>query len=315
MERTWTVIKFNEENAVEAVPTTWIVGTYCYWPPYTSEKMLTAIKNHEAPNTHWPSHKMEVFRNGTFASYLEARNKTKIAEFSSDLGEDASTRKFRRKKGTLSTSSSSEEEEQPSSLRKPPEKPEIQKITETPETGDGKALEEILVSPSVCSCCPVHKSNDGLFRDIRKQYLFLTNILTDIRSDIDELKMGRSNIRAEKPESLFTKFQFPLNDDEELKKVETFLEDDANFQNAVIEMSKFGGNNMYDFVKRCLSMLLTNVYASSYSWMGRKNKKPFFQLKIANTIMKAAELTKVEGDQKLCEESMKKWLRRAKERK
>lgn len=66
MEQTWTIVKFIEEDSVEAVPTTWIFGNRCYWPPFTKQKMLAAIKNHETLSTCWPSHEISIFKNGTF---------------------------------------------------------------------------------------------------------------------------------------------------------------------------------------------------------------------------------------------------------
>lgn len=44
MEQTWTVIKFIEDNCVQAVPTKWIKNNECYWPPFTNEKISLAIK-------------------------------------------------------------------------------------------------------------------------------------------------------------------------------------------------------------------------------------------------------------------------------
>lgn len=66
MAKTWTVVKFTDENTVEAVPTTWIVGKQCHWPPFTHEKVMAAIRNHELINTCWPLHEISTFRNGTF---------------------------------------------------------------------------------------------------------------------------------------------------------------------------------------------------------------------------------------------------------
>ncbi|KAG5861271.1 hypothetical protein JTB14_003559 [Gonioctena quinquepunctata] len=98
--KSWTVVKFDDENTVEAVPSSWILGNSCYWPPYARDKLVAAIKNFEAPNTHWPLHKMEIFRNGTFDSYLEARKKSNVAEYSSDLNieEEPATRKNRHRR-------------------------------------------------------------------------------------------------------------------------------------------------------------------------------------------------------------------------
>lgn len=55
--KTWTVVSFEKDQTVAAVPTTWITGTNdCLWPPFTAEKTTTAIRNHIDPNTHAGQH-------------------------------------------------------------------------------------------------------------------------------------------------------------------------------------------------------------------------------------------------------------------
>lgn len=67
MDKTWSVVKFIGENTVEAVPTNWLIGQMCYWPPYTKEKLILAIRRHEPPNTCWPLHNIELFKNATYS--------------------------------------------------------------------------------------------------------------------------------------------------------------------------------------------------------------------------------------------------------
>lgn len=69
-EKTWTVIQFEEDCSVEAVPSIWIQGQFCHWPTYSREKLMTAIKKHESLNTCWPSYKIRSFRNSTFGEFL-----------------------------------------------------------------------------------------------------------------------------------------------------------------------------------------------------------------------------------------------------
>lgn len=64
MEKTWTVVRFEEENAVEAVPTTWIVNGRCYWPPYTIKKTLKAIKDYVDFDSSW-IYEVYVFKDST----------------------------------------------------------------------------------------------------------------------------------------------------------------------------------------------------------------------------------------------------------
>lgn len=67
LNRTWTVVQFIEaDDTVEAVPTSWITGDQCLWPPFLQEKIIHAIKACEI-NTHWPSHRVRTFKDGTFS--------------------------------------------------------------------------------------------------------------------------------------------------------------------------------------------------------------------------------------------------------
>lgn len=65
---TWTVVQFVEDGTVEAIPSNWIQGDMCHWPPYFHQKLVMAIRKCEALNTCWPTHKIKSFRNSTFGN-------------------------------------------------------------------------------------------------------------------------------------------------------------------------------------------------------------------------------------------------------
>lgn len=65
MVKTWTVVRFEDENVVEAVPTSWIANGRCYWPLYTTEKILKAIKDHVDFDSSWTSYQVYIFKNST----------------------------------------------------------------------------------------------------------------------------------------------------------------------------------------------------------------------------------------------------------
>jgi len=44
MPELWTVVKFIDEDSVEAVPTNWIIDGKCYWPPFHPNKLRAAIQ-------------------------------------------------------------------------------------------------------------------------------------------------------------------------------------------------------------------------------------------------------------------------------
>ncbi|XP_039309118.1 uncharacterized protein LOC105204276 [Solenopsis invicta] len=107
-EQTWTIVQFEEDETVEAVPSTWIQGQYCHWPTYSHDKLRTAIKKHETLNTCWPVHKIKSFKNFTFNDYLKARSKACTAEYTSDLNSEAEYAKRKRIPKRISSSSSEE---------------------------------------------------------------------------------------------------------------------------------------------------------------------------------------------------------------
>lgn len=133
---TWTVVQFLNDGTVEAVPSNWIQGEICHWPSFAHQKLITAIKKCEPLNTCWPSHNVKIFRNATFGKYknffilvfyngqplcfsddyIKARNKTKVAEDTSDINtttddqENERHEKFNKRKRIKKVLSSSDEE-------------------------------------------------------------------------------------------------------------------------------------------------------------------------------------------------------------
>lgn len=71
--RTWTVVHFDNDNTVEAVPSTWISGEekkgfMCYWPP--DDILNLALKKCFPPQKNWPALKCSTFKNGTSGMYF-----------------------------------------------------------------------------------------------------------------------------------------------------------------------------------------------------------------------------------------------------
>jgi hypothetical protein len=70
-DQTWTVVRFIDQDTVEAVPSSWIVQNRCYWPPFKNDKIMAIIRKNEQPDTCWPSCEISVFRNGTFGKCMQ----------------------------------------------------------------------------------------------------------------------------------------------------------------------------------------------------------------------------------------------------
>lgn len=56
----WKVVHFLKDESVEAVPTSWVNGNECYWPPLNGMKLKAAISKGEDPAESWEAHKIRV---------------------------------------------------------------------------------------------------------------------------------------------------------------------------------------------------------------------------------------------------------------
>ncbi|KAK4881023.1 hypothetical protein RN001_004342 [Aquatica leii] len=84
MEASWSIVKLIDDDTVQAVPTSWINGNMCFWPPYPTERLTFAIKRHEPHSQNWTTYPIKVFRNSTYTDYQIARQKEKKSETQSD---------------------------------------------------------------------------------------------------------------------------------------------------------------------------------------------------------------------------------------
>lgn len=70
-KKTWTVVLFETDSSVEAIPTSWLTSTTeCVYPPFTGDKVLQAIKSNLELNTCWPTFKVRPFRNATYGKQI-----------------------------------------------------------------------------------------------------------------------------------------------------------------------------------------------------------------------------------------------------
>ncbi|KAF5277552.1 hypothetical protein FQA39_LY18464 [Lamprigera yunnana] len=62
--------------------------------------------------------------------------------------------------------------------------------------------------------------------------------------------------------SIFLVFDFSLKDDENLLQLDQYLENEKQMNDTIQGLSRIGGLNGQDFVKRVTSMVLSNELAS-----------------------------------------------------
>ncbi|VEN40362.1 unnamed protein product [Callosobruchus maculatus] len=330
-KKTWSVVSFIDDKTVEAVPSNWIKGQLCYWPPLTGEKLMSAIRACEMLNTSWPSHRVKLFNHAIFDSYAKARQKSKIAEETSDLSTDTEAiNKRKRIQRVLSSdgASGSSSENETFSIRTPPKldkakqresrQEEASSLTNKNVASGSQALVSATLDlPSSSNECLRCKENDKKFKGIHEQLHIIRSICTDVLSEVQSLKV-QNNKETVVKESFFNKYDinYPISTEDDLMKLEEILDKTAEFQDLGLELSKIGGSNCYNFIKRVMSTIITNDFALLYSWLGRKGKRPFYTLKLAKAVLYAAEHAKdVSWDRKEVETCVQLWLRRASDRK
>ncbi|KAK9686101.1 hypothetical protein QE152_g37449 [Popillia japonica] len=252
---TWTVVKFKDENSVEAVPSDWILDNQCYWPPYTADKIKSSIIEHEAHHGHCLILRQlstEVFRNSTFDNYLQPRTKSRKADFTSDLNSDDGAETIKRK------------------VHKRREVSVTKNIgVYTAVTSDSNTASS---DNTDCTCCGIYNKNGELLKGILQQQNLIRYAITDILAKIMILQTKQLTTTVDEGVSLYNIFHFPLKNKNELLEVESFLEKDDNLASAVNEVSKLGGNSTYAFIRRSLSSLVTNELAAQYSCFGAKKE-------------------------------------------
>ncbi|KAJ8927704.1 hypothetical protein NQ314_019801 [Rhamnusium bicolor] len=324
-DRTWTIVQFSEDLTVEAIPTSWIQGEWCHWPPFKQEKLTTSIKKCEALNTNWPRHTIKIFRNATFDDYAKARLKAKVAEDFSDLNSESECKGKRKRIQKMLSSSSDESLENIENTKLPPPpkmcklsiKPNANDTVSSANLGQSKFEETFLKNtPSSSAETMVHQtvSNTAVksygnansikeWPDALMSFLFIIKfwwrlknqnhlirgILVNVLNEIRELNNNKVETTST---SIFVKFpdiQFPIENDEDFHKFEEELGNEGNFNEVVNELAKFGGSNPYNFIKRSMSSILNDSVLKNYSWLGRKGKKSLENSLTAKALLQAAE--------------------------
>lgn len=349
----WTVVVFEptkeeEHESVQAVPSKWIEGDQCFWPSLPAEKLNVAIRKCHF-NTCWPRHKVRTLRNSTFNDYALARKKAKKAELTSDLGTDDED-EFTPKKRTIKplhylSDSDSDDVVTPKQkkLFKLPLPPKIQRTGDIYENLDTmqmtsnkhqydfeeaftKENEELFKPPTTTrystsnqNLSAAKDSQNKVYCDCKKDIYFIKNLLVEVNGKLDHILLLQSSREepSEREGDILSKVEvsFPIKTEDDLRKLEAFLEDKSNFSSVVNYLSKFGGVNLTEFLRRCLQPTLSDDIALLYSLKGRKQKEQFDTLQLCRAVVEAAELTKLAKNKKETELAIGAWLRRAQERK
>ncbi|KAL2095798.1 hypothetical protein ACEWY4_007979 [Coilia grayii] len=103
-------------------------------------------------------------------------------------------------------------------------------------------------------------------------------------------------------------FQFPMDTEEDLQRVENTLQDKTQEKALTTFLSSLGGCNPGDVVRRMLRHILTNRFSLCFNWLGRGGKKlSFAAYKICQVVRVAAATHKISASD--CEATIKTWLK------
>ncbi|XP_053984607.1 uncharacterized protein LOC128879469 isoform X2 [Hylaeus volcanicus] len=237
-------------------------------------------------------------------TYSKARRKARDAEDTSDLLSEAESSR-KRKKTKRFISSETEDSDESMCFPSPPPMPEMKKENEAAATeadSSSNSQEDTTLK---------------YLKIIIQQQHLQRALLTDILGRVEALEQRISKVDTvpEGKRFIFVlPIVYPINTSEDMSLLENYLQDDGNFKDAVTELSQTGGSVNYNFIKRVLTLILSNQLAMGYSWMGRKGKQKFNSTNVAKVLIEAAQQMGLGQVKKDTETSIMLWLRRAAER-
>ncbi|KAB0791676.1 hypothetical protein PPYR_00679 [Photinus pyralis] len=331
-EETWSVVKFVQENSVEAVPSNWLQpGGKCYFPTYSNIRLQQALQRREEPRKEWPLYDIFLFRNNVYDNFNVAQKKAKKATITSDLESDSTIaivppKRKRIIKHFSSFSSVEDEIEHVSSLPPHPQLKVVKKVvqaevhsvdiddTSPPAPDNSDKVTKLVESDQNLE--GVESNRGMLVKILHKQNIImaLLNAMNERFANMEKKMVLSAEPSVEISDTIFTKFDFPFNVIEALEDFETFINNPAEF-NKVLEFSRLGGNVPYNFVARSMEKLFTNQLANNFSYYGRKQKRPFNKLNVNKLVIESGLSIFPTSTRMVFEQSIAKWLRRAKERK
>ncbi|KAF5300678.1 hypothetical protein FQA39_LY11040 [Lamprigera yunnana] len=255
--------EITKENSITAVPTSWLHGSICFWPPFSPKIVQAAIERGDPPNINtWQQFDYLALRNNVFDSFKEAERKSRKALETSDLesqiednDESIGKRKRRVPKHFGDDHSCSSEDGNTRTGTSTFLNHEDISIQQLPTTSNRE-----LSTPQNSRSPHVEKHNCGdirgnilyqfyyvfcisqLFLSYLKQILRKQNILQCMVTDMNTKLIEIENFVKTTPshateavevESIFVKVQnLPVDSDDALQELENFLADHNEFNEA-----------------------------------------------------------------------------------
>ncbi|GAB1859742.1 DUF4806 domain-containing protein [Camponotus japonicus] len=300
---TWFVVKFDDENTVEAVPNTWYMKKkfQCYWPPEgtTKSDIINLIKNKHPPETNnWMLYGASIL--GTYGTYKIAQRKANKARVTNNLSSNTEDLKKKSNTKQRKRCKKSESEYEVSS-----------------ETSEIFSSDDDIMYPE-----PPTESSDTFEKRVLRELHILNLKVDDISETVNALLKATADEKS--PQKSFTYNNnvpdiiqsFPVNEDS-LARLEDWLMNSGENKTILAKnLSRIGGCNVKEVVRRIMYHVFTNEVGMAYSWEGAKKKKTFKNLAVASSILSAVRFNKktqeATDSEIIC--FIKAWLVRSKDR-
>ncbi|XP_064463675.1 uncharacterized protein LOC135374669 [Ornithodoros turicata] len=339
----YCIVEFVEEGSVELVPSNWITGNKCSWPPGPGDK-THLIKKRQPPGREWKMYKVAV--KGAYDRYEDGRRKVDLAQYTSDLDSGQELKKRRIQRPTryddedvrysaptpplsfprASTSHSPrndtpDEDDAALSTVSDTIIDDISDIQAADESVDcGNSLRKVHSSASLEIDQERTKQQQQPTRTNRKalppgefQHEVLTR-LTALRMVLQQqselltalsMKCTKDSVILE--EGSVFKDQF--DDIAALQRFDASLTE-ATKGSLVRYLSSIGGVSPESCTRRILRTLMSDRVAAEFSWQGKKGKHSFCNLNVSRCIIAAVKSTRKCSDYTI-ESAIKDWLRHA----
>lgn len=312
---------------MQLVPTQWLHGNKCAFPPYLSQKRIEkAIQDLEEAGNDWKNY--TVLRLFGFApTYANGLQKLELAtQFSKISTENEAAPQNRKRKRRATSQIDSDEDEDgdediiPKEILLPmpvikleqPESPHP--ITRQNSDADSPFVTTRTQRRTVLAkSCEECKSPDALMEFLKEFKESTFKKLNQIAQRLDLLeKRLPEKEKKDEPKLDLVEEKFPITDISALYGIEMKLKDKVFCSQLVNTLKGIGGNDLYSITTSILKRLLTNEVAEFFSWAGQKKKLPFKDLSIFRIVLETVRCHHPSATEVQVSDLISKWLVQAK---
>ncbi|GAB1862851.1 hypothetical protein CAJAP_03930 [Camponotus japonicus] len=296
---TWLVVRFKEDNIVEAVPKKWFLTkeSTCYWPPksYNNAAIKASIKNQHSPDSRWM--KYEAIILGTYGDLNIAKKNVIKAQNTDDLSSHTEilTKKInklhKRRQGTNKHNDYSDTDESYESNCGMSDE-DSNTYPSFPLSGNRHVEHDNNRSPTQSQDQNITNDNfkpatdsayinaefkKQLFKEIHLINLKLNYLISNVNILIKKARYtDEPELNDDTNAAVKTLIQsFPVLTKQQLMSMEEWLSSSANNIHALSHQLRLIGVDLCHVIKGVMSRVISNEVGMLYSWEGARQKKNF----------------------------------------